>query len=144
MIDATPTRLGRNPAHVDRNPDPGLHAELAAAGAYLGYDGFARTRDWPDSMLIDCLVRSAELGANDRLMIGGDVARRTRYVPTAGARDWPTWAGGWCTARAGRLPGFGRSRPGSQPARYLSTASRSANRGVRETLHSLLRSAEED
>ena len=33
-------------AHVDRNPDPGLHAELAAAGAYLGYDGFARTRDW--------------------------------------------------------------------------------------------------
>ena len=83
-------------AHVDRNPDPGLHAELAAAGAYLGYDGFARTRDWPDSMLIDCLVRSAELGANDRLMIGGDVARRTRYVPTAGARDWPTWAGGCC------------------------------------------------
>jgi hypothetical protein len=30
------------------------------------------------------------------------------------------------------------------PARYLSTASRSANRGVRETLHSLLRFAEED
>ena len=30
-------------AHIDRNPDPGLHAELAAAGAYLGYDGFART-----------------------------------------------------------------------------------------------------
>ena len=66
MIDATPTGLGRNPAHVDRNPDPGLHAELAAAGAYLGYDGFARIRDWPDSMLIDCVVRSAELGATDR------------------------------------------------------------------------------
>lgn len=30
------------------------------------------------------------------------------------------------------------------PGRYLSTASRSANRGVRETLHSLPRSAEED
>lgn len=29
-------------AHVDRNPDPGLHAELAATGAYLGYDGAAR------------------------------------------------------------------------------------------------------
>ena len=29
-------------AHIDRNPDPGVHPELAA-GAYLGYDGFART-----------------------------------------------------------------------------------------------------
>ncbi|MER5393298.1 phosphotriesterase, partial [Saccharopolyspora sp. NPDC002686] len=34
-------------AHADRNPDPGLHAELCAAGAYLGYDGIARHRDWP-------------------------------------------------------------------------------------------------
>jgi 5-phospho-D-xylono-1,4-lactonase len=29
-------------AHIDRNPDPGVHAELAA-GAYLGCNGFART-----------------------------------------------------------------------------------------------------
>ena len=58
--------------------------ELAAAGAYLGYDGFARARDWPDSVLIDCPVRSAESGATDRLMIGGDVARRTRYVAYGG------------------------------------------------------------
>ena len=46
-------------AHVDRNPDPGLHAELAAAGAYLGYDGFARSQRWPDSVLLECLERSA-------------------------------------------------------------------------------------
>ena len=31
-------------SHVDRNPDPGLHVELAAAGAYIGYDGMARAR----------------------------------------------------------------------------------------------------
>jgi 5-phospho-D-xylono-1,4-lactonase len=66
-------------AHVDRNPDAGLHAELAAAGAYLGYDGFARTRRWPDSMLLDCLVTAAERGAAARLLLGGDVARATRY-----------------------------------------------------------------
>jgi predicted metal-dependent phosphotriesterase family hydrolase len=71
-------------AHVDRNPDPGLHAELAAAGAYLGYDGFARTREWPDSALIDCLVRAADQGAAERLLLGGDVARRTRYVSYGG------------------------------------------------------------
>ncbi len=66
-------------AHVDRNPDPGLHAELAAAGAYLGYDGFARTRRWPDSVLLDCLLQVAAAGGIRRLLLGGDVARRTRY-----------------------------------------------------------------
>ncbi len=66
-------------AHIDRNPDPGLHAELAATGAYLGYDGWARSQRWPDSMLLDCLARAAELGASERLMLGGDVARATRY-----------------------------------------------------------------
>ncbi|MFC4242141.1 phosphotriesterase [Gryllotalpicola reticulitermitis] len=66
-------------AHVDRNPDPGLHAELAAAGAYLGYDGWGRYKDWPDSVLIDCFVAAAEAGASDRLLVGGDVARRSRF-----------------------------------------------------------------
>ena len=66
-------------AHVDRNPDPVLHAELAAAGAYLGYDGWARSQRWPDTTLLTCLERAAELGAGERLLLGGDVARRTRY-----------------------------------------------------------------
>jgi phosphotriesterase-related protein len=66
-------------AHVDRNPDPGLHAELAAAGAYLGYDGAARAKDWPDSMLLDCLIATAGAGGAHRILLGGDVARRTRY-----------------------------------------------------------------
>lgn len=66
-------------AHVDRNPDPYLHADLAAVGAYLGYDGFARHREWPDSTVMDCIVAAAAAGAADRILIGGDVARRTRY-----------------------------------------------------------------
>lgn len=66
-------------AHIDRSPDPGLHAELASTGAYLGYDGPARHREWPDSVLLDCLLRTAEAGAADRILLGGDVARRTRY-----------------------------------------------------------------
>ncbi len=71
-------------AHMDRNPDPGLHAELAAAGAYLGYDGMARHREWPDSMLIDCLVTAAAAGAADRILLGGDVARASRYAAYGG------------------------------------------------------------
>lgn len=71
-------------AHVDRNPDPGLHAELAAAGAYLGYDGPARSKNWPDSVVLDCLIAAAGQGAADRILLGGDVARRTRYVAYGG------------------------------------------------------------
>lgn len=66
-------------AHVDRAPDPVLHAELASAGAYLGYDGPARSREWPDSTLVDCLIRTADSGGADRILLGGDVARRSRY-----------------------------------------------------------------
>lgn len=66
-------------AHVDRNPDPGLHAELAAAGAYLGYDGMARYKYWPDSALLDCLLKVAAAGGADRLTLGGDVARRSSF-----------------------------------------------------------------
>lgn len=71
-------------AHIDRNPDPLLHAELASRGAYLGYDGFARTRLRPDSELLACLITAAEAGAHERLLVGGDVARRTRYLAYGG------------------------------------------------------------
>jgi len=71
-------------AHVDRNPDPVLHSELALVGAYLGYDGFARSQTYPDSVLIECAARAIELGAGERIVIGGDVARRTRYISYGG------------------------------------------------------------
>ncbi|RKN39480.1 phosphotriesterase family protein [Streptomyces hoynatensis] len=71
-------------AHVDRNPDPGLHAELAATGAYLGYDGLARHRSWPDSTVLGCLLAVAAAGRADRLLLGGDVARRSRYTAYGG------------------------------------------------------------
>lgn len=66
-------------AHIDRNLDPGLHAELSHHGAYLGYDGMARHREAPDSAIIDCLARTLDLGNPERVLLGGDVARRTRY-----------------------------------------------------------------
>jgi phosphotriesterase-related protein len=66
-------------AHIDRNPDPGLHSALADAGAYLGYDGAARAKDWPDSVLLDCMIQTAAAGGAERILLGGDVARRSRY-----------------------------------------------------------------
>src|SRR5699024_10478225 len=65
-------------AHVDRNPDPVLHADLASRGAYLGYDGAGRYQYWPESVLIDCLAATIEAGAGERVLLGGDVARRSR------------------------------------------------------------------
>lgn len=66
-------------AHADRDPDPGLHASLAERGAYLGYDGFARPRTRSDAELIELTARTIEAGAGGRIVLGGDVARRTRY-----------------------------------------------------------------
>jgi len=66
-------------AHADRSLDPGLHAELTHAGAYLGYDGMARHRDAPDSAILDCLERVLGQGDPSRIVLGGDVSRRTRY-----------------------------------------------------------------
>lgn len=66
-------------AHVDRNLDAGLHAELAATGTYLGFDGMARHREAPDSAILDLLAALVDAGHTRKLLLGGDVARRSRY-----------------------------------------------------------------
>ncbi|WP_348789948.1 aryldialkylphosphatase [Leifsonia sp. NPDC080035] len=71
-------------AHADRNPDPGLHSEIAATGAHLGYDGAARLRDWPESVLLDCLAAVVEAGHGDRVLVGGDVARASSWRSLGG------------------------------------------------------------
>jgi phosphotriesterase-related protein len=117
-------------AHVDRLPDPGLHAELAAAGAYLGYDGWARTQRWPDSVLLDCLERSAELGAGARILLGGDVARRSRYrayggmpgLAYLGERVLPRW-------ERTAPPGLAATVLVHNPARWLSGTGDETSRG---------------
>jgi predicted metal-dependent phosphotriesterase family hydrolase len=64
-------------AHVDRNPDPGEHAETAAAGAWLQLDGPGRTKYWPDSTILGLIADLAQRGHADRLLLGGDTGRRS-------------------------------------------------------------------
>jgi 5-phospho-D-xylono-1,4-lactonase len=64
-------------AHVDRNPDPGEHAETAAAGAWLQLDGPGRTKYWPDSTILALIADLAERGHAGRLLLGGDTGRRS-------------------------------------------------------------------
>lgn len=62
-------------AHLDRNPDPGEHAETAAAGAWLQLDGPGRTKYWPDSVILELIEGLVERGFADRLLLGGDTGR---------------------------------------------------------------------
>lgn len=66
-------------SNIDRNPDPGLHVELAAAGAYIGYDGMARSKYWPDSTILDCRLQVASRGGAERIVLGGNVAWRSSF-----------------------------------------------------------------
>ena len=71
-------------AHADRDPDAGLHVSLAERGAYLGYDGFARPRTRSDAELLALTEAVVSRGAGDRVVLGGDVARATRYIAYGG------------------------------------------------------------
>ncbi len=64
-------------AHLDRNPDPGEHAETAAAGAWLQFDGPGRTKYHPDSTILALIEALAQRGHADRLLVGGDIGRRS-------------------------------------------------------------------
>ena len=63
-------------AHMDRNPDAGLHAEICAQGVSLVYDTPGRTKYGPDSERIELIEAMVEAGHLDRLMLGLDLGRR--------------------------------------------------------------------
>jgi phosphotriesterase-related protein len=62
-------------AHLDRNPDPGEHAETGATGAWLQLDGAGRTKYWPDSTILQLIADLAERGLAEQLLLGGDTGR---------------------------------------------------------------------
>jgi phosphotriesterase-related protein len=62
-------------AHLDRNPDAGEHAETAATGAWLQFDGPGRTKYWPDSTILALIAELAERGLADQMLVGGDTGR---------------------------------------------------------------------
>jgi predicted metal-dependent phosphotriesterase family hydrolase len=66
-------------AHMDRNPDPELHAEIAARGVTLVYDTVGRIKYRPDSTLLDLIERMVAGGHGPRLMLGLDLGGRDAY-----------------------------------------------------------------
>lgn len=64
-------------AHLDRNLDAGLHAEVAARGAYLGYDTIGRTKYHADSAVLDLIEKVAAVGHGGKVLLGTDVGRKS-------------------------------------------------------------------
>ena len=63
-------------AHLDRNPDAELHAEIAARGVSLEYDTIGRIKYRPDSVLLDLVEAMVAAGHGERVMLGMDLGRR--------------------------------------------------------------------
>jgi phosphotriesterase-related protein len=66
-------------SHIDRNPDPWLHKRLAGRGAYLQYDSPSRAKYLPDSAAAGLMRTLFDAGLGDRLLLGGDLARRSYW-----------------------------------------------------------------
>jgi phosphotriesterase-related protein len=75
--------------HLNRFPDPGLHRELAASGAYLAFDGPSRAHHATDWRLLGCLEDLAAAGHADQLLIGGDTTSATARAATGGGPGVP-------------------------------------------------------
>ena len=66
-------------AHMDRNPDAELHAEVCARGVTLEYDTAGRTKYHPDSVVLDLIERVVAAGHGERLMLGLDLGLRDSF-----------------------------------------------------------------
>ncbi len=66
-------------AHLDRNPDPEVHVELAARGVTLEYDTIGRTKYHPDSVVLDLIEAVAGAGHLDRIVLGLDLGMRSYF-----------------------------------------------------------------
>lgn len=64
-------------SHMDQNLDFDLLEEICSRGAYVVFDGPSKTKYAPDSARIDMLRRLVEAGYEDRLLVSGDMGRRS-------------------------------------------------------------------
>jgi phosphotriesterase-related protein len=65
--------------HLDRRPDPGLHRELARAGAFLSYDQVPKPKYATAEGAIGLIVGLAAEGLHEQVVLGGDFARRSMF-----------------------------------------------------------------
>jgi 5-phospho-D-xylono-1,4-lactonase len=107
--------------HVDRNPDVRLHARLAARGAYLEYDSPGRIKYQPEIVVVDLMRRLFDAGHGERVLLGGDTARRSYWKAYGGGPGFDYLLASF--DRRLREEGFGEAELDlvwhSNPARWL-------------------------
>ncbi|MFC3687985.1 phosphotriesterase-related protein [Aquipuribacter hungaricus] len=81
--------------HLMRNPDPFVHKQVARRGTYLCYDGFAKIKYFPESTRIQVILDVVEAGLAERILIGGDLARKTDLTAYTGGPGLHYIAGAW-------------------------------------------------
>ncbi len=77
-------RLGVDPSallisHLDRNPDIYLHEDVAAAGAYIVYDGISRVKYFPDSTIVELIGRMVKARHAGRILLAMDMGPQTMW-----------------------------------------------------------------
>lgn len=65
--------------HMDRNPDPYYHEQIAKTGAFLSFDGIAKIKYAPESTRIQLILELVRKGYEDQILVSGDTARKTYY-----------------------------------------------------------------
>jgi len=70
--------------HMDRNYDFYLHRQLAQRGAYLQYDTPSRVKYQPEHVVVRLMRDMFEAGLGHRLLLGGDMARRSYWKAYGG------------------------------------------------------------
>jgi 5-phospho-D-xylono-1,4-lactonase len=81
--------------HLMRNPDWWLHKTIAETGAFLCCDGFSKIKYHPESVRIDLLIKLIKAGHQRRILIGGDLARRSDLTSYTGGPGLGYIAGMW-------------------------------------------------
>ncbi len=85
LLEAAGADLGKVAlSHMDQNLDFGLLAELCARGAYVCFDGISKAKYAPDEARIEMLRRLVEAGHAERVLISGDMGRRSYLVAYGG------------------------------------------------------------
>jgi phosphotriesterase-related protein len=65
--------------HMDRNPDPYMHAKVAETGAYLSFDGMGKIKYYTEQVRIDCILALVKRGYRKQILVSGDTARKSYY-----------------------------------------------------------------
>ena len=82
-------RLGVAPGrillgHIDLKPDRAYLHEVAASGAFMGFDQFAKSKYLADADRIALIIDLVEAGHGHQLILSGDMARRSYHEAHGG------------------------------------------------------------